>query len=149
LGQQALASYEREGVLKVTLEGEVVSLGPDDLQVFAEGIEGWLVGREEGVTVALDTHITEALRHEGLARESINRIQNLRKQAGFEVTDRVEIEYHATEDLAAAMDSHRHWIGTEVLALMLELSADPSGEEGEHYVFGGGKLVLGLRRIKR
>jgi len=148
LGQHALAAYEREGSLDVTLGKEVVSIGPDDLQVFAEGIEGWLVGREEGVTVALDTHITEALRHEGLARESINRIQNLRKQTGFEVTDRVEIEYHATDDLATAMAHHSHWVGTEVLALVLKSSTDPSGEVVEQYDFGGEKLVLGLRRVE-
>ena len=149
LGQESLTTYEREGNIDISVQGDTISLEEGDLQVFAEGIEGWLVGREEGVTVALDTRITEALRHEGLARESISRIQNLRKQAGFQVTDRIAVEYATTEELTQAIMHHKAWIGTEVLALSFKSSFDPTGEVVEKYTFAGEELSVGLRRVEQ
>ena len=146
LDQEALIGYEREGTLDITVDARTITLGPGDVQITTEGIEGWLVGSEEGVTVALDTRLTEDLRNEGLARESINRLQNLRKRAGFGVTDRIMVEYHATPGLAAALARHDQWLRNEVLALTLERASEPVGEAVEKFAFGGEELTLGVRR---
>ncbi|MDX1741393.1 MAG: class I tRNA ligase family protein, partial [Rhodothermales bacterium] len=84
-----------QGETTLAVEGEEVRLTVDDIVVTSEGIEGWLVDTQDGVTVALDTHVTPELQKEGLARELVNRIQNLRKEAGFDVTDRIEVAFEA------------------------------------------------------
>src|SRR5699024_4442324 len=93
LDDAAIGSYLRTNALTIDVDGEPVELGAGDLQVTAEGIEGWLVGREDGVTVALDSTLTDSLRSRGLARELVNRIQRLRKQADLHAADRSRIAY--------------------------------------------------------
>ncbi len=141
--------YLRAGALEVQVEGEAVRLGPDDLEIVSEGIEGWLVGQEEGVTVALDTAVSEALLAEGLARESVNRVQNLRKKADFDVTDRIEVQYQATGRLAQAIKEHAAWIRNETLTLELEEAEHPSGEVIETFRIGEDELTVGVRRVAR
>ncbi|MFQ5568885.1 MAG: isoleucine--tRNA ligase [Rhodothermales bacterium] len=141
--------YLREGTITVHVEGNDLELGPEDVEVSSEGIAGWLVGQEEGVTVALDTTISEALLGEGLARESVNRLQNLRKKADFDVTDRIEIQYQATERLSHAIEQHAVWIRNETLALELEEAEQPVGEVVETFQIGEDELTLGVRRVTR
>ncbi len=147
LDQAELLVYEREGSLDITIEGQLFALGPGDLQIVTKDIEGWLVGREEGVTAALDTSLTEELRHEGLAREFINRLQNLRKKARFDVTDRITVEYQATNRLVAALARHDDWIRNEALALTLNSVSEPAGEVVERFAFGGEQVTLGVHRV--
>jgi isoleucyl-tRNA synthetase len=107
------------------------------------------VEQEGDVTVALDTEVTPELRAEGLARESVKRIQNLRKDAGFEVTDRIEIGYHGSDRIAEAVAAHADWIRNETLALELQPS-DPeslSGEAVETFDIGDEQLTIGVRRV--
>src|SRR5690606_38597269 len=99
LGDDAISRYLETGSLTLTVEGETVEFGPDDLEVASEGVEGWLVGQEGGVSVALDTLLSGELVAEGLARESVNRVQNLRKKANFDVTDRIIVQYKASAKL--------------------------------------------------
>ncbi len=146
LDQAALATYEQDGSLDITVDGQTITLGPGDLQILTEGIEGWLVSSEAGITVALDTRLTESLIQEGLARESINRIQNLRKKARFAVTDRITVEYHASDRLAAALSHHAQWVRNEVLALALNPVQEPAGEAVEEFAFQGEALTLGVQR---
>src|SRR5690606_38297502 len=108
------------------------------------GIAGWLVGQEEGVTVALDTEISDELLSEGLARESINRIQNLRKMADFEVTDRIDVEFNASRRLAAALSQHAEWIRNETLALELREADSPAGTKVETFEIGAEVLTVGI-----
>ena len=96
--------------------------------------------------MALDTRLTESLIQEGLARESINRIQNLRKKARFAVTDRITVEYHASDRLAAALSHHAQWVRNEVLALALNPVQEPAGEAVEEFAFQGEALTLGVQR---
>jgi len=145
----AIDRYLREGSVAVEVDGETVLLGPEDVEVLSEGIEGWLVGQEAGVTVALDTTITDVLIAEGLARESINRLQNLRKKADFEVTDRIEVQYQATARLSSAITQHAGWIRNETLALELEEANQPSGEVVETFQIGDDELTVGVRRVAR
>ena len=100
-----------------------------------------------GVTVALDTQITEELLAEGLARESVKRIQNLRKDAGFDVTDRVEITFKGTDRIADAVREWADWIRNETLALELHASDQPTGETVETFDIGDEQITLGVRRV--
>lgn len=147
LTDEDIQRFLEEGQLALEVEGESVVLYADDVEIVSEGIAGWLVGQEEGVTVALDTEITEQLLSEGLARESINRIQNLRKVAELEVTDRIEVEFRASERLALALTEHAEWIRNETLALELEQAENPAGTKVETFEIGAEVLTVGIRRF--
>ena len=146
LDQDVLAAYEEQGSVQITVDGQFIMLERGDVEIITEGIEGWLVGSEEDVTVALDTTVTQELRYEGLARECVNRLQHLRKRAGFGVTDRVHVEYQATPELAAAITRHAAWLRNEVLALSLKTADKPAGEAVEKFAIGTQQLELGVRR---
>lgn len=136
------------GRIELRVDTELVVLEGEDLEVISEGIDGWLVEQEGGVTVALDTTLSEALVTEGFARESVNRIQNMRKSAGFEVTDRIEIEYHATDRLASSIKKQADWIRNETLASSLQQTQNPSGEAVEAFEVGEEKVTIGIGRKK-
>ena len=104
--------------------------------------------QEGDVTVALDTEVTPALRAEGLAREAVKRIQNLRKDAGFEVTDRIEIVYDGSDKIADAVSEYADWIRNETLALELQPSDTPTGEAVEAFGIGDEQITLGVRRTE-
>jgi hypothetical protein len=136
-----------DGEITVEVDGEDVRLTLDDLVITSEGIEGWLVDTQEGVTVALDTHLTPELLREGLAREIVNRIQNLRKQAGFEVTDRIHVVYSATPDLGQAVADFGSWIRNETLAVELEEAVHPDGELVKAFDVDDERVTIALRRV--
>ena len=146
LDDEAIQRFLEMGSLTLEVEGEVVSLDLEDVEIVSEGIAGWLVGQEDGVTVALDTEITDELLSEGLARESINRIQNLRKAADFDVTDRIVVEFTASGRLSAAMNQHAAWIRNETLALELDEAENPAGTKVETFEIGAEMLTVGIRR---
>ena len=90
---------------------------------------GWLVASEGKLTVALDITITDELRREGVARELVNRIQNIRKDSGFEVTDKIRVEIEATEQTVAAVESFAGYIAQQTLAVEVKTSEAPAGEK--------------------
>ncbi len=147
LSDEEIERYLTEGRLVLDVDGQEVELGPGDLEILSEGIEGWLVGQEQGVTVALDTTLDEALRAEGLARETVNRIQNLRKQAQYEVTDRIAVRFQATPRLRDAILQHADWIRNETLALEFEESARPEGDLVEQFHIDSEEVTVGVRRL--
>jgi len=147
LGDEDINRYVETGSITVTVDGEDIELGEDDLEIQSQGIEGWLVAQGGGVTVALDTQITEELLAEGLARESVKRIQNLRKDAGFDVTDRVEITFKGTDRITDAVHEWADWIRNETLALELDASDQPTGETVETFDIGDEQITLGVRRV--
>ena len=148
LGDEEIERYLDEGTLTLQVDGETVELGPEDLIITSEGISGWLVEQEAGVTVALDTTLSEELITEGLARETVNRIQNMRKEAGFEVTDRIFIQYSASDRLARALREHAGWVRNETLALELDASERPEGEHVETFHIGEDQIMIGVRRVE-
>ena len=148
LGSDAIDRYLQEGELTLSLDGEDVRLEEGDLEVTSEGVPGWNVGQEGGVTVALDTQLTDALLLEGLAREIINRVQRLRKDADFDVVDRIRLQYRATGRAAEAARRHAGWIRNETLALELETAHEPAGELVETYEIGSETLTVGVRRAE-
>jgi isoleucyl-tRNA synthetase len=149
LSSDDVARYEADGALTLNLDGEPVVLGPGDLDVVSEGIEGQLVGQENGVTVALDTALTDELKAEGLAREFVNRIQNLRKSAGFDVSDRIAATFSAGERVRAAVEGHADYVQAETLADALAPAADPAhdAEAAETVEIAGEPVRIGVRRV--
>lgn len=105
-----------EGTLSMKTDGQVFDISPDDVEIQHEEMKGWMVESSGPVTVALDTQLNDVLIDEGLAREFVNRIQNLRKDAGFDVTDRIRIFYRSSDRLKKALDRMMKYVREETLA---------------------------------
>jgi isoleucyl-tRNA synthetase len=127
--QEIIASVESEGLYRVRLEEAEIDLLPEDVEIIAVDIPGWKVANQGTLTVALDVTITEELRAEGIAREFVNRIQNLRKSAGLDVTDKISVKIGSHPSFDAAVRSNSEYIRAQVLAGVIELV--PSLNEGE------------------
>jgi len=122
--QQAdISKLERENQFEFDLDGQKVLINNEDVEILSEDIPGWLVANEGPLTVALDITVTNELRNEGIAREFINRIQNLRKESGFEVTDKISIKIAKHEAINDAVTEHKNYIGAQTLARSIELVA--------------------------
>lgn len=111
-----IQTLEADGSLMIELDGATFELTLDHVEIKTQDMPGWLVASEGGVTVALDININDELRLEGIAREFVNRIQNLRKELGFDVTDRIKIEYQGDEEIIKSASLHHDYICNEVLA---------------------------------
>lgn len=124
MDQDGIAQIEQNQGWRGVVDGEEIILDLSDFEIRAEDIPGWLVASENGLTVALDSTITEALRMEGVARELVNRIQNLRKDSGLEVTDKIRLTIKSSEFIQLAAETNKQFICDEVLATDLMISAD-------------------------
>jgi len=147
--QDALELHERSasGPFTIELEGQPVELMPDDIS-YGKAMPNYLVLSEEGVNrVLLDTTLDEQLRTKGLVRELTHRIQLARKNANFEVTDRIVMTYQADEVLKTLVDANRDEIAEEILAVSVEELAAPSGEYSEEIAFDGMSITVALTRI--
>ena len=140
LGQDvitAIQAAEASGTGYVlSLASGDVTLNKGDYEISSEDMPGWLVATEGSMTIALDVTITEALKQEGVARELINRIQNLRKGSGFEVTDKVDVKIFADgeyfEEITASLANFADYVGAQTLALSVEAAQlDQAGEAPE------------------
>lgn len=124
-----IAAFESAGSFSVEVNGEKLQLLPEDVEIISEDIPGWLVANEGRITVALDITISEDLRQEGYARELVNRIQNLRKDSGLDVTDKIRLQIQRHAALDAAVEKHRTYISSQTLASDLQL-VDTCNESG-------------------
>ncbi len=122
-----IATLEKNQEMQLDLGEENVTISMDDVEISTDDIPGWLVAAENGITVALDITLTDELKGEGLARELVNRIQNLRKDSGFEVTDRIEIKINNTPAIKSAVEANKNYICAEVLADALEITEVTDG----------------------
>tara|TARA_B110000003_G_scaffold152808_3_gene153568 strand:+ start:40369 stop:43776 length:3408 start_codon:yes stop_codon:yes gene_type:complete len=113
--KEDIAKIEFNGKITIELEGKIINLDLSDVEISSKDIEGWLVANEGSITVALDVSISEELRKEGVARELINRIQNARKDAGLEVTDRIKLTVLKFEDLEESINNNKEYIKSETL----------------------------------
>lgn len=120
LDNKQIQQIESEGRLVLQFDNTELEILPEDIEVFSEDIEGWLVASDEGLTVALDTTLNHELINEGIAREFVNRIQNIRKQSGFEVIDRISITFSSADDVANAVSSKSEYIKGETLAVSID-----------------------------
>jgi isoleucyl-tRNA synthetase len=122
--QQNISELEKKGSFELNAGTETVVLLTEDVEITTEDIPGWLVASEGNMTIALDIHITESLRKEGIAREFINKIQNIRKENDYQVTDRIRIKIQKHALLDDAVSLHREYISAQTLAASLELVND-------------------------
>ena len=117
--QEEIVEFERKGVLMLNIDGQVAEILVSDVEIISEDIPGWLVANEGKLTVALDITISESLRKEGLARELVNRVQNIRKANGFEIVDKVNIKILSSDNINDAIDEYNEYIANQVLAANL------------------------------
>ncbi len=132
-GQNEIAQIEQNQGWNGQIDGEAIALDLGDFEIQAQDIPGWLVANENGLTVALDVTITPELKAEGMAREVVNRIQNMRKECAFDVTDRITVKIDTTAAIQGAIKEHKAYICTEVLAndIIFEALSSPKTEEIE------------------
>jgi len=121
---------EKNGILKLNINGSDYELIQEDIEIISEDIPGWQVATDKDITVALDIGITEELMLEGIARELVNRIQNLRKSSDFNVTDRIKVIISETDLVNQTLNHFKEYIANEVLADSIE-SGKNNGEETE------------------
>lgn len=120
---QDIAQIEQQKGWTGQIDGDTIELDLEDFEIQAQDIPGWLVANENGLTVALDVTISADLKAEGLAREVVNRIQNLRKESAFDVTDRILVQIDTTAAIQEAITAHKDYICTEVLANDIQFCA--------------------------
>ncbi|MFD1165438.1 isoleucine--tRNA ligase [Sphingobacterium daejeonense] len=136
---------ELENVGSIKLNGTEYVISSEDVQIIAEDVEGWQVANLGKLTVALDVHISSELKAEGIARELINRIQNLRKEKGFEVTDRIKVTLSQNTEIQQAVDNNFSYICTEILADSLNF--DGGLANGDAIDIDGENLLLSIEKI--
>ena len=124
LSDTQVQTLEKEGALKLNLDGKEIILAADDVVISSKDVSGWLVASEQGVTVALDIQMNESLRLEGMARELVNRLQNIRKDLGFDVTDTISLTLRENDALAAVLKQNKTYIQNEILATSITLVKD-------------------------
>ena len=122
MSQEAIAELERKGSYTFNLDGAEAVIETADVEIFSEDIPGWLVANEGKLTVALEVTVTEELRREGIARELVNRIQNIRKSSGFEITDKIKITLSKNPQTDDAVNEYNDYIRNQVLGTSLTLA---------------------------
>ncbi len=122
MSQADINAFEQAGTFTLTVDGQPAVVERVDVEIISEDIPGWLVANEERLTVALDITVTDELRKEGLARELVNRIQNLRKSNGYDVTDKITVTILSNEMMDAALDAYKEYIAGQVQAVSVEVT---------------------------
>ena len=124
LTQEQIAQLEKEGTIAINVDGQDLTVEAVDVDIISEDIPGWLVGNDGNLTVALDITLTDELRNEGMARELVNRIQNIRKKSGLEITDRILVTIEPNEAATKAVVAFGDYIARQVLADSIKLEAN-------------------------
>ena len=122
MSQEAIAELEKNGKYTFQLDGGEAVVEAADVEIFSEDIPGWLVANEGKLTVALEVTVTDDLKREGIARELVNRIQNIRKSSGFEITDKISIVLSKNPNTDDAVNEYNTYICNQVLANSLTLA---------------------------
>ncbi|MCM1051837.1 MAG: isoleucine--tRNA ligase [Paenibacillus sp.] len=130
LDSASVARFESEGYINLDINGVETRVDLCDVDIISEDIPGWLVANDGALTIALDVTITPELKREGIAREIVNRVQNIRKQSGFEVTDRINLVFSPCEATDEAILEYKDYISRQVLANSLEIAPVEPAEEG-------------------
>ncbi len=125
MSQEDINAFEKAGTFTLQVDGQDAVLERTDVEIISEDIPGWLVANEGRLTVALDITVTDELKKEGLARELVNRIQNLRKSSGFDITDKVNITIASSPEMDGAVTAYKDYITSQVLANSLTITTEP------------------------
>lgn len=145
LSQEEIAEFEKNKTYTMTVDGEQVVVDVEDVEIISEDIPGWLVSNEGNLTVALEVQLTDELLREGMARELINRIQNLRKDSGLEITDRIHVMVSPNPQIEEAVASYTDYIQQQVLADSVEIADNP----GVEFEFDQFKLNINIKKIDK
>jgi isoleucyl-tRNA synthetase len=121
MSQEEIAKCENNSVFELNINGENIEITREDVEIVNEDIPGMLVANEGQITVALDITVTPELKEEGIARELINRIQNLRKESGLDVTDKISLNISKHSEINSAVEKHKGYIGAQTLAVEVNL----------------------------
>ena len=145
MSQEQISELEKNGSITLQVEGTDALIELADVEIFSEDVPGWTVANEGALTVALDVEVTDELRREGVAREIVKKIQALRKDSGFDITDRIEVTVSASEASDAAVEQFREYICNQVLADSLVVSTELT--EGEEVELDGCTVKVAVRRV--
>ena len=157
LGQELITAIQNAGaagnVYTLDLPGGSVQLNPEDYMISSEDMPGWLVASQGALTVAIDVELTDALRQEGCARELINRIQNIRKESGLDVTDRVKVDIFADGDdasaIGAALGSFADYVASQTLSSGIALrGADEAPADAARVEWGDGEIIVKVTKLQ-
>ncbi|HDR88399.1 MAG TPA: isoleucine--tRNA ligase [Bacteroidetes bacterium] len=145
--QKEIQQFEQEGRFELKLNQERAELKLEEVEILSEDIPGWLVANEGNLTVALDIKVSPELRNEGMAREFVNRIQHIRKESGFNVTDKIRVEIGYHEAVAGAVEEHRDYIAAQTLAESIEMPDHLDGNGTREVEIDEG-VVVNIRVVK-
>ena len=144
MSQEQIAELESAGRITLDLDGTPAEIEAGEVEIYSEDIPGWVVANEGVLTVALDVTVTEELRREGIARELVSKIQNIRKSSGFEISDRIAVTVSSNENTDAAIEEHKAYICNQVLADTLTIA---EVAEGVALEFDGFTLMALVEKI--
>ena len=145
MSQEQIAELEKNGSITLQVEGTDALIELADVEIFSEDVPGWTVANEGALTVALDVEVTDELRREGVAREIVKKVQAIRKDSGFEITDRISVVLSSSDLSDAAVEQFREYICNQVLADSLEV--DTALSEGEDIELEGCTIKVAVKRI--
>jgi isoleucyl-tRNA synthetase len=145
LNPAEIRDLEGKGIVNLVINGTAFAVGKEDVEIVRDEMPGWLVESENGLTVALDTELNDDLVAEGFAREFVNRVQNMRKDAGFEVTDRIRIYFTGSDKLRSILQEKESYIKNETLAVEFVDSYRP-GEYASKLDINGEEAEVGVER---
>ena len=131
MSQEQISQLEKNGNITLQVEGVDALIELADVEIFSEDVPGWTVANEGALTVALDVEVTDALRREGVAREIVKKIQAVRKESGFDITDRISVVVSSNDSSNAAVEEFKEYICNQVLADALVIGNVENGEDIE------------------
>jgi isoleucyl-tRNA synthetase len=146
--KEEISKIEKGDGITINIDGETITILKDDVEIISSEITGWVVEAEGGITVAIDTELDNKLIEEGLAREFVNRIQNMRKDAGFDVTDKIVVNYSGDDNLVKAINNFNQYISTETLAEKLSESKNPNGGFKQDWKIGEFECSINIEKVK-
>ncbi|MBQ4367403.1 MAG: isoleucine--tRNA ligase, partial [Muribaculaceae bacterium] len=147
LSQPEIAQFEKDGKLDIDVDGQLATVELADVEIISEDIPGWLVANEGNLTVALDITVTPELQREGVARELVNRIQNVRKSKDFDITDKIEVVIAPDERTDEAVAQFGDYIARQVLATNIKVAPVDSADAVE-LDMDGWTLPITVKKVK-
>jgi isoleucyl-tRNA synthetase len=145
--KEEIAKIEQGKDIVLNIDGEDLTISKDDVEIISTEITGWVVEAEAGITVAIDAELDEALIEEGLAREFVNRIQNMRKDAGFDVTDKIIINFTGSENFVKAIKNFNQYISTETLAEKLSEGSKTGSGFTQEFKIGEFDCSINIEKV--
>jgi len=146
LTTEEITEFEKNGWIDLEIDDETIRIDSEGLEIIRTGLEGWTVETEKGLSVAVDTALSEDLIKEGIAREFVNRVQNMRKEANFEVTDRISIGFTGSDDIKEAVVSMSDYIKKETLAEELQIKELDVSDFTKTWDIGEEECTISIRR---